>query len=179
MRVLSEWSGTEPALLGLLVFLELRTRLANVIGLLLAGRAEVLLALGAPHSVHTHVLLRRLADVLPVVVLKGTHLALEQFYHIAAGAFHQVQLALQGFISHNSLQVVVGFVPKDLPDLCLEQFSFTEGAQRVRVLEVDRLSEALLAHHVIAVFKVNHIGEVQEGLVTVATRDPLVFRLHK
>jgi hypothetical protein len=52
----------------------------------------------------------------------------------------------------------------------------TEG---LRVLEVDRLSEALLTHHVIAVFKINHIGEVPERLVTVATRDPLIYGLHK
>jgi hypothetical protein len=181
ITVLSQWSPTKPALLGLLIFLELRTCLSYMIRLLLAPRAEVLLALRAPDSIHAHVLLRSLADILAIVVFEGTHLSLKDFNHVAAGALHKVQLALQGFTGHFGLQVVVGLLAQDLPDFRLEKLDFTvmDRTERFGVVEVDRVGEALLADHVIAVLKIRDIGEVQKGLVTVPARDTLVYGLHK
>jgi hypothetical protein len=79
------------------------------------------------------------------------------------------------------LQVVVGLLAQDLSDFRLEKLDFTvmDRTERFGVVEVDRVGEALLADHVIAVLKIRDICEVQKGLVAVPTRDTLVNGLHK
>jgi hypothetical protein len=76
MSILSESCPTESAFLRLLIFFELCTSFTNVIWLLLALRTEILLALRAPDSIHTHMFLSSFAYIFAIIIFIGTDLAL-------------------------------------------------------------------------------------------------------
>ena len=147
-----------------------------MIRLLLAFWAKVFLAFRAPYPINTHMFLSSFADIFSIVIFIGADLSLNDLNHVSAGAFYEVQLALQSFACHFFLKFIIGIFAQNLANFCFKKLFLTVlyWTEWFWVLKINGLSETLFADHVITVFKIGHIGEVHEWLLTVATWYPLI-----